>query len=165
MATQEFLWNKGKSLCPICVQEIIFYYYPEIWENSSPITIHLTLIYSPYFLSQGKCFPCADNECPLMGHRADKFTVTGGISKTKYFLTTGTSKPFGRKYYASPVKMKIQSKQSMMNFIFLHTVKKNQKVLHITLTRAKQAMMLFTHFAWITAVILIQVISNLTRTE
>ncbi|XP_044070772.1 inactive pancreatic lipase-related protein 1-like [Siniperca chuatsi] len=43
----------------------------------------------------GKCFPCADNKCPLMGHHADKFTVTDGISKTKFFLNTGSSKPFG----------------------------------------------------------------------
>ncbi|KAL7384146.1 hypothetical protein ABVT39_025182 [Epinephelus coioides] len=45
----------------------------------------------------GKCFPCAD-KCPLMGHNADKFTVTDGISK-KYFLNTGRSKPFGRYSY------------------------------------------------------------------
>ncbi|KAI3363268.1 hypothetical protein L3Q82_011563 [Scortum barcoo] len=44
----------------------------------------------------GKCFPCVDNKCPLMGHHADKFTVTDGISKMKYFLNTGSSKPFGR---------------------------------------------------------------------
>ncbi|KAE8280206.1 Inactive pancreatic lipase-related protein 1 [Larimichthys crocea] len=43
----------------------------------------------------GKCFPCADNKCPLMGHHADKFTVTDGIVNTKYFLNTGSLKPFG----------------------------------------------------------------------
>ncbi|XP_047458179.1 inactive pancreatic lipase-related protein 1-like [Mugil cephalus] len=47
----------------------------------------------------GKCFPCADSTCPLMGHYADRFTLTDGISKTKYFLTTGSSKPFGRYSY------------------------------------------------------------------
>ncbi|XP_054456342.1 inactive pancreatic lipase-related protein 1-like [Anoplopoma fimbria] len=47
----------------------------------------------------GKCFPCADNMCPLMGHYADKFTGIDGISKTKYFLNTGSSKPFGRYSY------------------------------------------------------------------
>uniref|UniRef100_A0A3B5AIZ5 Triacylglycerol lipase n=1 Tax=Stegastes partitus TaxID=144197 RepID=A0A3B5AIZ5_9TELE len=47
----------------------------------------------------GKCFPCADSQCPLMGHYADRFTVTDGISKTKYFLNTGSSKPFGRYSY------------------------------------------------------------------
>uniref|UniRef100_A0A3Q1H0G0 Triacylglycerol lipase n=1 Tax=Acanthochromis polyacanthus TaxID=80966 RepID=A0A3Q1H0G0_9TELE len=46
-----------------------------------------------------KCFPCADSQCPLMGHSADKFTVIDGISKTKYFLSTGRSKPFGRYSY------------------------------------------------------------------
>lgn len=51
-----------------------------------------------------------------------------------------------------------------MNFIFLHTVKKKQ-VLYIILTRAKQAMILFMHFAWITAVFLIQVIFNVTNPE
>ncbi|XP_031728954.1 inactive pancreatic lipase-related protein 1-like [Anarrhichthys ocellatus] len=46
----------------------------------------------------GKCFPCADT-CPLMGHFADRFTVIDGISKTKYFLNTGSSEPFGRYSY------------------------------------------------------------------
>ncbi|XP_059179897.1 inactive pancreatic lipase-related protein 1-like [Centropristis striata] len=49
--------------------------------------------------ADGKCFPCADNKCPLMGHLADRFTVTDGISKTKYFLNTGSSMPFGRYSY------------------------------------------------------------------
>ncbi|XP_076599442.1 inactive pancreatic lipase-related protein 1-like [Chaetodon auriga] len=43
----------------------------------------------------GKCFPCADNKCPLMGHYADRFAVTDSISKMKYFLNTGSSNPFG----------------------------------------------------------------------
>ncbi|XP_026209461.1 inactive pancreatic lipase-related protein 1-like isoform X1 [Anabas testudineus] len=47
----------------------------------------------------GKCFPCANSQCPLMGHSADKFTVTDGISTTKYFLNTGSSEPFGRYTY------------------------------------------------------------------
>lgn len=48
----------------------------------------------------GLCFPCAANAtCPLMGHRADRFTVTDGISKTKFFLNTGSIKPFGRYSY------------------------------------------------------------------
>ncbi|KAI4812791.1 hypothetical protein KUCAC02_024159 [Chaenocephalus aceratus] len=47
----------------------------------------------------GKCFPCADNKCPLMGSRADRSTVTDGVSKSKYFLKTGSSKPFGRYSY------------------------------------------------------------------
>lgn len=39
----------------------------------------------------------------MMGHYADRFTLTDGISKTKYFLNTGSSNPFGRKYPAFPV--------------------------------------------------------------
>ncbi|XP_040906020.1 inactive pancreatic lipase-related protein 1-like [Toxotes jaculatrix] len=53
----------------------------------------------------GKCFPCADSKCPLMGHSADKFTVTDGVSKTKYFLNTGRSKPFGRYSYKVSVTL------------------------------------------------------------
>ncbi|XP_041865645.1 inactive pancreatic lipase-related protein 1-like [Melanotaenia boesemani] len=49
--------------------------------------------------ADGKCFPCADSQCPLMGHNADKFPLTDGISKTKYFLNTGRSKPFSRYSY------------------------------------------------------------------
>ncbi|XP_070697073.1 inactive pancreatic lipase-related protein 1-like [Pempheris klunzingeri] len=49
--------------------------------------------------ANGKCFPCADDKCPLMGHSADKFTVTDGISKMKYFLNTGSSDPFGTYSY------------------------------------------------------------------
>ncbi|XP_068424465.1 inactive pancreatic lipase-related protein 1-like [Clinocottus analis] len=47
----------------------------------------------------GKCFPCAGDSCPLMGHFADRFTVTDGNAKTKYFLNTGDSTPFGRYSY------------------------------------------------------------------
>lgn len=53
----------------------------------------------------GNCFPCADSTCPLMGHHADKFTVTDGISKTKYFLNTGRSKPFDRYSYRVTVTL------------------------------------------------------------
>uniref|UniRef100_A0A665TEG1 Triacylglycerol lipase n=1 Tax=Echeneis naucrates TaxID=173247 RepID=A0A665TEG1_ECHNA len=42
----------------------------------------------------GKCFPCTNSKCPLMGHSADRFTLTDDISKTKYFLNTGSSQPF-----------------------------------------------------------------------
>ncbi|KAK1877452.1 Inactive pancreatic lipase-related protein 1 [Dissostichus eleginoides] len=53
----------------------------------------------------GKCFPCADNKCPLMGSHADRFTVTDGVSKSKYFLKTGSSKPFGRYSYRVKVTL------------------------------------------------------------
>ncbi|KAM7408088.1 hypothetical protein PAMA_001983 [Pampus argenteus] len=53
----------------------------------------------------GKCFPCVDNKCPLMGHYADRFTATDSISKTKYFLNTGSSKPFGRYSYRMKVTL------------------------------------------------------------
>ncbi|XP_034537871.1 inactive pancreatic lipase-related protein 1-like [Notolabrus celidotus] len=48
--------------------------------------------------AKGKCFPCAD-KCPLMGHFADKFPLTDGFSKTKYFLNTGETNPFGTYSY------------------------------------------------------------------
>lgn len=38
-----------------------------------------------------------------MGHHADRFTVTDDTSGTKYFLTTGSSTPFRRKFLALPV--------------------------------------------------------------
>ncbi|KAF3708608.1 Inactive pancreatic lipase-related protein 1 [Channa argus] len=47
----------------------------------------------------GLCFPCGNSQCPLMGHSADKYTVTDGISKENYFLNTGASTPFGRYSY------------------------------------------------------------------
>ncbi|XP_068584190.1 inactive pancreatic lipase-related protein 1-like [Cebidichthys violaceus] len=53
----------------------------------------------------GKCFPCEDNTCPLMGHKADRFTVINGISETKYFLNTGGSEPFGRYSYKVTVTL------------------------------------------------------------
>ncbi|XP_060943137.1 inactive pancreatic lipase-related protein 1-like [Limanda limanda] len=49
--------------------------------------------------AEGKCFPCGDGNCPLMGHDADRFTGTDGVSKTNYFLSTGGSEPFGRYSY------------------------------------------------------------------
>ncbi|XP_076021606.1 inactive pancreatic lipase-related protein 1-like [Genypterus blacodes] len=45
----------------------------------------------------GKCFPCADGKCPLMGHQADRAGVSD--SKMNYFLNTGNSEPFGRYTY------------------------------------------------------------------
>ncbi|XP_056251772.1 inactive pancreatic lipase-related protein 1-like [Seriola aureovittata] len=53
----------------------------------------------------GKCFPCTNSQCPLMGHSADRFTVTDGSSKTKYFLNTGSSKPFARYSYRVTVTL------------------------------------------------------------
>ncbi|KAM6916563.1 inactive pancreatic lipase-related protein 1-like [Xenentodon cancila] len=53
----------------------------------------------------GKCFPCADSKCPLMGHRADEFVPTDGISKTKYFLNTGRKSPFARYSYKVTVTL------------------------------------------------------------
>uniref|UniRef100_A0A7N8XEP0 Triacylglycerol lipase n=1 Tax=Mastacembelus armatus TaxID=205130 RepID=A0A7N8XEP0_9TELE len=47
----------------------------------------------------GKCFPCANNKCPLMGHNADKLLVTDGSLKTKYFLNTGSSTTYARYSY------------------------------------------------------------------
>nr|XP_057912666.1 inactive pancreatic lipase-related protein 1-like [Doryrhamphus excisus]XP_057912667.1 inactive pancreatic lipase-related protein 1-like [Doryrhamphus excisus] len=45
----------------------------------------------------GKCFPCGDDICPLMGFMADWRPVTNTTSK--YFVTTGSSDPFGRYSY------------------------------------------------------------------
>ncbi|XP_034754986.1 inactive pancreatic lipase-related protein 1-like [Etheostoma cragini] len=53
----------------------------------------------------GKCFPCADDTCPQMGYYADRFTVTNGVSETKYFLNTGSSQPFGRYSYKVKVTL------------------------------------------------------------
>uniref|UniRef100_A0A665TEI3 Triacylglycerol lipase n=1 Tax=Echeneis naucrates TaxID=173247 RepID=A0A665TEI3_ECHNA len=53
----------------------------------------------------GKCFPCTNSKCPLMGHSADRFTLTDDISKTKYFLNTGSSQPFGRYSYRVTVML------------------------------------------------------------
>ncbi|XP_031156262.1 inactive pancreatic lipase-related protein 1-like [Sander lucioperca] len=53
----------------------------------------------------GKCFPCGDDTCPLMGYYADRVTVTDGISETKYFLNTGSSEPFGRYSYKVKVTL------------------------------------------------------------
>ncbi|XP_068597768.1 inactive pancreatic lipase-related protein 1-like [Brachionichthys hirsutus] len=53
----------------------------------------------------GKCFPCEDNQCPLMGYSADKFTVINGVSKAKYFLNTGSSQPFGRYSYSIALRL------------------------------------------------------------
>ncbi|XP_053189006.1 inactive pancreatic lipase-related protein 1-like [Scomber japonicus] len=55
--------------------------------------------------ADGKCFPCTDDKCPMMGHYADRFTLTDGISKTKYFLNTGSSNPFGRYTYRVKVTL------------------------------------------------------------
>ncbi|XP_061819855.1 inactive pancreatic lipase-related protein 1-like [Nerophis lumbriciformis] len=53
----------------------------------------------------GKCFPCAQDKCPLMGRNADRIAVTNISSKTKYFLTTGSSAPFGRYSYSVKVTL------------------------------------------------------------
>ncbi|XP_029687869.1 inactive pancreatic lipase-related protein 1-like [Takifugu rubripes] len=55
--------------------------------------------------ADGKCFPCGHTECPLMGHRADRFTGTEDTSITKYFLTTGSKAPFRRYSYRVSVTL------------------------------------------------------------
>lgn len=71
--------------------------------------------------SQGKCFPCADTECPLMGHHTDMFIVTEGISETKYFLTTGSSTPYGREYLEFHIIEKISQRfKSSLLVFFKH---------------------------------------------
>lgn len=42
-----------------------------------------------------KCFPCAEDKCPQMGHYSYKLPADGG----KYYLTTGESTPYGRYSY------------------------------------------------------------------
>ncbi|XP_054651948.1 inactive pancreatic lipase-related protein 1-like [Dunckerocampus dactyliophorus] len=51
----------------------------------------------------GKCFPCAEDICPLMGLKADRTPVTNTTSK--YFLSTGSSEPFGRYSYSIKVTL------------------------------------------------------------
>ncbi|CAG6018202.1 unnamed protein product [Menidia menidia] len=51
----------------------------------------------------GGCFPCTGGRCPLMGHRADSFSLMDGLSKTKFFLNTGKSEPFGRYSFKATV--------------------------------------------------------------
>ncbi|XP_058507925.1 inactive pancreatic lipase-related protein 1-like [Solea solea] len=53
----------------------------------------------------GKCFPCENGNCPVMGHKADRFTVTDDNSQTNYFLNTGSAKPFGRYSYRITVTL------------------------------------------------------------
>ncbi|KAJ8418287.1 hypothetical protein AAFF_G00139960 [Aldrovandia affinis] len=47
----------------------------------------------------GRCFPCADGACPLMGHHADKFRRPSGAEKMQFYLNTGDARPFGRYRY------------------------------------------------------------------
>ncbi|CAL8255630.1 unnamed protein product [Lota lota] len=51
----------------------------------------------------GMCFPCAEPSCPLMGQSAIKFNMTSVPAGTKFFLTTGKNKPFGRFSYRAKV--------------------------------------------------------------
>uniref|UniRef100_A0A668AWR1 Triacylglycerol lipase n=1 Tax=Myripristis murdjan TaxID=586833 RepID=A0A668AWR1_9TELE len=53
----------------------------------------------------GKCFPCPNMTCPQMGYYADRYAVTDGVSKMKFFLNTGSSSPFGRYSYRAKVTL------------------------------------------------------------
>uniref|UniRef100_A0A6Q2XEV2 Triacylglycerol lipase n=1 Tax=Esox lucius TaxID=8010 RepID=A0A6Q2XEV2_ESOLU len=53
----------------------------------------------------GKCFPCADQACPIMGHYADTFHVPNGQSKLKFHLNTGEAVPFSRYRYKVSVNL------------------------------------------------------------
>lgn len=89
-------------------QQAPFFSFKSEWQfavSNTTISKVELVVYSP-LCSQGKCFPCAEHECPLMGHSADKFDVADGVSK--YFLNTGRSNPFGRKYPVLPVPAKIK---------------------------------------------------------
>nr|XP_054590367.1 inactive pancreatic lipase-related protein 1 [Nothobranchius furzeri] len=68
--------------------------------------------------ADGKCFPCGQDECPLMGHHADKFTLIDGLSNSKYFLNTGRSKPFARYNYKASVTL-TGSKWPNVGFLFV----------------------------------------------
>ncbi|KAG9344620.1 hypothetical protein JZ751_011292 [Albula glossodonta] len=48
---------------------------------------------------RGRCFPCAEGACPLMGHHADKFRRPSGAEKMKFYLNTADARPFGRYRY------------------------------------------------------------------
>ncbi|XP_061084762.1 inactive pancreatic lipase-related protein 1-like [Conger conger] len=60
----------------------------------------------------GRCFPCADGACPLMGHHADKFHRPNGAEKMKFYLNTGDAKPFGR--YRYHVTITIAGKRALL---------------------------------------------------
>ncbi|XP_026997671.1 pancreatic triacylglycerol lipase-like isoform X2 [Tachysurus fulvidraco] len=47
----------------------------------------------------GHCFPCDSSSCPFMGYHSDKFNVTKGVDKMKFYLNTGDARPFSRYRY------------------------------------------------------------------
>ncbi|KAL0964391.1 hypothetical protein UPYG_G00323200 [Umbra pygmaea] len=51
----------------------------------------------------GRCFPCADKACPIMGHYANTFDVPNGQSRIKFYLNTGDAVPFARYRYKATV--------------------------------------------------------------
>ncbi|KAM6956607.1 inactive pancreatic lipase-related protein 1-like [Aplochiton taeniatus] len=65
----------------------------------------------------GKCFPCSDKTCPVMGHFADKFAVPNSVSEMKFYLNTGEAQPFGRFSYRALVTL--GGKMANLGFLFV----------------------------------------------
>ncbi|XP_077469420.1 inactive pancreatic lipase-related protein 1-like [Stigmatopora argus] len=89
------IWQGTKDFDP-CNHNRAYQYYQESMVKSRGFVGFPCTDASSF--EAGKCFPCANDKCPLMGHYADRFSSIN-TTQIKYFLTTGSSEPYGRYSY------------------------------------------------------------------
>ncbi|XP_048126212.1 LOW QUALITY PROTEIN: pancreatic triacylglycerol lipase-like [Alosa alosa] len=90
------IWE-GTRFFVACNHQRSYQYYSDSILNRSGFTGYPCNDFSTF--ESGSCFPCSEGECPVMGHFADTFKIPDGVSKMRYFMSTGKSAPFVRYRY------------------------------------------------------------------
>uniref|UniRef100_A0A8C5ECQ6 Triacylglycerol lipase n=1 Tax=Gouania willdenowi TaxID=441366 RepID=A0A8C5ECQ6_GOUWI len=91
------IWDGSKKF-DFCNHARAYQYYQESIVKSQGFVGYPCSDYKNFV--DGKCFPCAEGKCPMMGHLADRVTtMTDGVLKSSYMLSTGSEAPFGRYSY------------------------------------------------------------------
>ncbi|XP_076141361.1 inactive pancreatic lipase-related protein 1-like [Alosa pseudoharengus] len=93
----ELVLGRGTRLFVACNHQRSYQYYSDSILNRSGFTGYPCNDFSTF--ESGSCFPCSEGECPVMGHFADTFKIPDGVSKMRYFMSTGKNAPFVRYRY------------------------------------------------------------------
>ncbi|NWY03833.1 LIPR2 protein, partial [Nothoprocta ornata] len=82
--------------------------------------------------SEGECFPCPQEGCPMMGHYADRFPAKLKRINQKYFLNTAADPPFTSWRQRVFIKLSgVKKTRGDINLVF-HDKEGNRKEYQIT---------------------------------
>ncbi|XP_031434847.1 inactive pancreatic lipase-related protein 1 isoform X2 [Clupea harengus] len=90
------IWE-GTRAFKACNHQRAYKYYSDSILNRSGFTGYPCD--DQFTFESGKCFPCSEGECPVMGHFADTFKTPDGVSMMRYYMDTGKDAPFPRYRY------------------------------------------------------------------